>query len=130
MIPDNAPEKAHELLNGTTPGPWGVDHDHAWEPGVWSPDGIVFGPYYDREDMEQWEAGSDADLRLAAAAPTLAAIVAGLREEWGIEERHEYTGEWHWHSTYPDHESAHSAVNGMSHFRVARRYVTEPEKIK
>ena len=56
--------------------------------------------------------------------------IAGMREEWGVEERHEYTGEWHWHSTYPDRESACDAANGMDHFRAVRRYVTEPEEIK
>ena len=53
--------------------------------------------------------------------------IAGMHEEWGVEERHEYTGEWAWHSTYPDRESACDAANGMTHFRIARRYVTEPE---
>lgn len=55
-------------------------------------------------------------------------LLDGMREEWGVEERHEYTGEWAWHSTYPDRETARNAVNGMDHFRTARRYVTTPEE--
>ena len=136
------PDQARALLDGTTPGPWEVDHDHAWAPGVWSPDSIIFGPYYDREDMEQWEGGTPADLRLAAAAPTLAAMVAGMREEWGVH----VTGypkniadwreicdtpadstEW-----FSDEEAAEDFATEREDegfdTRIIRRYTTEPEE--
>lgn len=130
------PDKAGDLLAGTTPGPWEVDHDHAWEPGVWSPDGIVFGPYYDREDMEQWEAGNAADLALAAAAPALAAMIAGMREEWRAELQGAEGG-WH---VLPDHKGREwggrewaGAIAAQWHsdgfrVRLVPRYVTEPEE--
>lgn len=124
------PDQARRLLDGTTPGPWEVDHDHAWAPGVWSPGSIVFGPYYDREDMEQWEAGSDADLRLAAAAPALAAMLAGMREEWGVSCGGEKPGAW-----WASREEADQCAKRMSiciHYPlpivVVRRYVTTPEE--
>ena len=127
MILDNAPEKARELLNGTDPGPWEVDYDGAWEPAVWSPDAIVFGPYHDREDMEQWEAGSHANLRLAAAAPTLATIVAGMRPEYRTEE---------WQGSYPGWVPASPWTaekpvgNPGPNTRIVRRYITEQEEIQ
>ena len=119
------PDQARRLLDGTTPGPWEVDHDHAWAPGVWSPDGIVFGPYYDREDMEQWEAGNAADLRLAAAAPVLAAMIAGMRAEYRTEEwQGSYSG---WVPTSPWIAEKPVGSSGP-HTRVVRRYVPEPEE--
>ena len=136
------PEEARALLDGTTPGPWEVDHDHAWEPSVWSPDCIVFGPYYDREDMEQWEAGNAADLRLAAAAPVLAALAAGMHEEWGVHVTGYPKNIADWaelcdspedHITWlPDEEAAEDFAveredDGFD-TRIVRRYVTEPEE--
>ena len=113
------PNKARDLLDGTTPGPWFFDDDMA---------GTVhtIGPIVPAGT--EIECTTD-DAALAAHAPDMAAMIAGMREEWGVEERHEYTGEWSWHSTHPDRESACNAVNGMDHFRVARRYVTTPEEI-
>lgn len=142
MIPDNAPEKARELLDDADPGPWEVDYDGAWEPAVWSPDGIIFGPYFDREDMEQWEAGSAANLRLAAAAPTLAAIVAEMHEEWGVEWPADEDGTPQTTWGMPDRDYAesyarylrddpHRLLDGLdpSAIHVVRRYVTKQEKI-
>ena len=112
------PEEARELLKNTTPGDewhyqvkWG--HVQYIEPVAVIPGGEV--------DV------TEEDAALIVAAPIMAAMIAGMREEWGVEERHEYTGEWTWHSTHPDRESACNAVNGMDHFRIVRRYVTEPE---
>lgn len=123
------PDEACDLLDGTTPGPWEVDDDHAWAPGVWSPEGIVFGPYYDREDMEQWEAGSAADLRLAAAAPTLAALAAGMRPEYRAEQQ-VHVGVWLPICGWYDHYTAQffATVVGEGVTRVVRRYATTPEE--
>ena len=125
------PEEARRLLDGTTPGPWEVDYDHAWEPGVWAPDSIVFGPYYDRQDMEQWEAGSAADLRLAASAPAVAAMIAGMREEWGVHYRRRYENagrtEWGW-VTREDAERSIRLMSSAYVCGIVRRYVTKPEE--
>lgn len=145
MIPDNAPEKARELLDGADPGPWEVDRDDAWEPAVWSPDkpavwspgkpavwspdGIVFGPYRDREGMEQWEAGSHANLRLAAAAPTLAAIVAGMHTEYAVSLSDGTPVGVGW----GDYDTALEDMNAWRQdgydAHIVRRYVTGQEKI-
>ena len=132
MPADKAPEKARELLNDADPGPWEVDYDGAWEPAIWSPDGIVFGPYHDREDMEQWEAGSDANLRLAAAAPTLAALVASMREEWGVEwdDDPDNPPDWGFATRAAAElwEKMHRH-RGPKRGHIVRRYVTKQEKI-
>ena len=87
--------------------------------------------------MEQWEAGSDANLRLAAAAPTLAALVAGMRTQY----RAEYQladGAWAvydvekcdgWTTVYgfARGHAAKLARTGAA-VRIVRRYVTEQEE--
>ena len=121
------PDKAIDLLHGTTPGPWGVEYDHDWAIGISAPEGIVFGPYYDQEEMEQWETGSDADLRLAAAAPVLAAMIPGMREEWRAEFQAADDKKWYplteWAEGEPDRRPWNVAPT-----RIVRRYVTEPEE--
>ena len=113
------PEEARDLLDGTTPAEdWWYSVKGGWVRHL-EPVGIDAAGELDV---------SEDDAALIVAAPALAAMIAGMREEWGVEERHEYTGEWHWHSTYPDRESACDAANGMDHFRVVRRYVTTPEE--
>ena len=127
VMPDKAPEKARELLNDADPGPWGVEYDRDWAIGISAPEGIVFGPYYDQEEMDQWETGSDANLRLAAAAPTLATIVAGMRPEYRTEE---------WQGSYPGWVptspwAAEKPVGDPGpNTRIVRRYVTEQEEIQ
>lgn len=114
------PDQARALLDGTTPGDeW--HYQVKWgsvqyiEPVTATPGGEV--------DV------TEDDAALIVAAPDMARMIAGMREEWGVEERHEWTREWAWHSTHPDRESACDAANGMPHFRIARRYVTKPEEI-
>ncbi|QDF20217.1 hypothetical protein SEA_BRAN_57 [Corynebacterium phage Bran] len=123
------PDEARDLLDGTTPGPWEVDTESTVEASIWSPSVIVIGPYYDREDAERWETGTPEDLRLAAAAPVLAAMIAGMREEWGIVAtymgRHEVE-EWGF-DTRDGAESVGTTL-GVEH-RIVRRYVTNEEEI-
>lgn len=126
------PDEARALLDGTTPGPWewceGKDQNGEFV-ALCGPDGADALRTWDGDLYASGVHGTNADKALAAA-PDMAHMIAGMREEWGVEERHEYTGEWAWHSTHPDRESACNAVNGMGHFRVVRRYVTEPEEIE
>lgn len=126
------PDEARVLLDGTTPGPWEVDHDHAWEPGVWSPDSIIFGPYYDRQDMEQWEAGSGADLRLAAAAPALAAMIARMTPEYRAEYYEAALDKWvlvtGWTTEYDARYALRPGIFRAAETRIRIRYVTEPEE--
>lgn len=134
------PDEARALLDGTTPGPWEVDTESTVEASIWSSSVIVVGPYYDREDAERWETGTPEDLRLAAAAPALAVMVAGMREEWGVTcevmagpttFKH---AEWVDSDGHPlSHHTAWLLARGKEragyeNVRIIRRYVTEPKE--
>lgn len=48
--------------------------------------------------------------------------------EFGVQEKIEDTDRWYdFADAYPDYESARAAVNGMEHFRVVKRAVTDWE---
>ena len=65
------------------------------------------------------------------AAPTLAAMIAGMRAEYMALNRADENGEWHqvtpWSTEWPFH-TGH--VPDPRFDKVIRRYVTEPEEIK
>ncbi|WP_207760621.1 hypothetical protein [Mycolicibacterium sphagni] len=67
---DDVAARARVALEGVTEGPWTVDET---DPGVWSPDEIVFGNYTARDDFDSpsWEDGKPADLAFIAAARSL-----------------------------------------------------------
>lgn len=82
------PDKARDLLEGTTPGPWEwrEGKDQAGEfVSLRGPDGVT-------DALRTWDGdlyasgvdGTDADKALVAAAPTLAAMIAGMRTEYAI----------------------------------------------
>ena len=82
------PDQARRLLDGTTPGPWewceGKDQNGEFV-ALRGPDGVT-------DALRTWDGdlyasgvhGTNADKALAAAAPTLAAMIAGMREEYAI----------------------------------------------
>ena len=50
--------------------------------------------------------------------------------EFGVQEKIEDTGRWYdFADAYPDYESARARANGMEHFRVVKRAVTDWEVI-
>ncbi|MGV3114109.1 hypothetical protein ACEE18_05760 [Corynebacterium freneyi] len=128
---DMTPEEARRLLEGTTPGPWewreGKDQGGEFV-ALSGPDGADALRTWDGDLYASGVHGTDADKALAAAAPTLAAMIAGMREEWGVslpDGRLVGTG-W---GTYD------TALEDMKAWRrggyvacIVRRYVTEPEK--
>ena len=97
----------------------------------------------DAESYASWVEGTPEDLSLAAAAPTLARMVAGMREEWGVHvtgyprniadwwelcDRTEDRITW-----FPDEEAAEDFAveredDGFD-TRIARRLVSKPEEI-
>ena len=120
------PEEARDLLDGTTPGPW----KWRWDAGLLS----VF-------DVEEEPVAIDLDVGdsdLIAAAPDMAAMIAGMREEWGAERQ--VRGRWvrivfALNTIWTDDRAiAESAVDDCQVLgiptRIVRRYVTEPEEIK
>lgn len=52
------------------------------------------------------------------------------RIEYGVQEQIEDTDRWYgFADAYPDYDSARAAVNGMEHFRVVKRAVTDWEVV-
>ena len=114
------PDEARRILDGTTPGPWFFDD---------AVDGRVLkiGPIAPLG--YQLDCSTD-DAALAAAAPALAAMIAGMREEWGIVTtylgRHEVE-EWGFDTREHAESDARMELNPT---RIVRHYVTKPEEIK
>ncbi|MGV0868730.1 hypothetical protein [Corynebacterium kalidii] len=51
--------------------------------------------------------------------------------EFGVQEKIEDTDRWYdFADAYPDYKSARAAVNGMEHFRVVKRAVTDWEVVE
>lgn len=51
--------------------------------------------------------------------------------EFGVQEKIEDTDRWYdFADAYPDYESARASVNGMKHFRVVKRAVTDWEVVE
>lgn len=132
------PDQARALLDGTTPGPWHVDPLHSGE--VLSPENHWLAGTYETEGQFTADelARAQADTRLIAAAPTLAAMIAGMRPEY----RAEYQaagGRWfpvphccncggeEWGTKEQAERNAAAWKADDYAVRVVRRYVTEPE---
>ena len=114
------PEEARALLDGTTPGPWFFDDDMAGRMHKIGP--IV-------PAGTELECTTD-DAALAAHAPDMAAMIAGMREEWGVAVT--YPGlsevvEWGF-GTRDGAEAEGESLD--TEYRIVRRYVTEPEVIE
>ena len=130
------PDQARALLDGTTPGPWewreGKDQNGEFV-ALCGPDGADALRTWDGDLYASGVHGTNADKALAAAAPTLAAMLAGMREEWGVAVT--YPGlaevvEWGYSQAgaLEEVELASTAFGAES--RIVRRYVTEPEAVE
>ena len=139
------PDKAGDLLAGTTPGPWewreGKDQNGEFV-ALCGPDGADALRTWDGDLYASGVHGTYADKALTAAAPTLAAMIAGMREEWGVHVTGYPKNIADWaeicdspedHITWlPDEEAAEDFAveredDGFD-TRIIRRYVTEPEE--
>lgn len=118
------PEEARALLEGAAPGEW-----------QWDDTGNVAAV-----DGDGWEHVADyvyeEDGALIVAAPGMAAMIAGMREEWGVSYRwgNDDTDriEWgkdtrdeavKWARKLENHTGSRAYVSG-----IVRRYVTTPEE--
>ena len=119
------PEEARALLKNTTPGPWHVDPHHPGD--VLSPENHWLAGTYETS-------AGFTDAALIAAAPTLAAMIAGMHEEWGVVWPADKTGpEWiAWGFTTIEDAYEHTrdmtVPEGAPDVRIVRRYVTTPEE--
>ena len=121
------PEEARDLLDGTTPAEdWWYSVKGGWVRHL-EPVGIDAAGELDV---------SEDDAALIAAAPVLASMIAGMREEWGAERQ--VRGRWvrivfALNTLWTDDRAiAESAVDDCRDLglpaRIVRRYVTELEE--
>ena len=121
------PEEARDLLKGTTPGPWGY-YSPRGKDGHYDP---VFG---DVPGDEIALVKRPADWHLIAAAPALAAMIAGMRVEWSRQALISGDPEWHpirWCRSREEAERTYwtrSLPSGATvEYRLVPRYIIEPE---
>ena len=123
------PDEARALLDGTTPGPWVRRRDADGNP---TPVVVSAGPTDRHHIMTAEPAASperqQADTALIAAAPALAATIAGMRPEYAVRlpDGRSVGAGWGTYATALEDMSAWR--RGGYDARVVRRYVTEPEE--
>ena len=118
------PDKARDLLDGTTPAEdWRYSVKGGWVRHL-EPVSIDAAGELDV---------SEDDAALIAAAPTLAAMIAGMRAQYGVEVQRA-NGDWlppySWHDSPEQARICVTAlhVRHTANRRLVRRYVTEPEE--
>lgn len=127
------PDEARWLLDGTTPGPWLSDLDR----NIDEPSGIYAVVAQDggfSARLVADEISEEADTALITAAPTLAAMIAGMRPEYAVQVRR--SGRWQYSRDEDDFRWQDLAVQMVradrdhpgEETRLVRRYVTEPEE--
>ena len=125
------PDEARRLLDGTTPGPWewreGKDQNGEFV-ALCGPGGSDALRTWDGDLYASGVHGTDADKALAAAAPTLAAMIAGMREEYAIEHQHTPGGQWHQVTGWSHETPLNDGHTLNPDERLVRRYVTTPEE--
>ena len=130
------PDEARRLLDGTTPGPWewreGKDQNGEFV-ALSGPAGADALRTWDGDLYASGVHGTNADKALVAAAPTLAAMRANMREEWGVSYRLIHKNEKRTTWGFPTRAAAEewekkSRNSGSDRERIVRRYVTTPEE--
>ena len=120
------PEEARWLLDGTTPAEdWWYSVKGGWVRHL-EPVGIDAAGELDV---------SEDDAALIVAAPTLAAMLAEMRAQYGVEVQRA-NGDWlppySWHDSPEQARTCVTAlhVRHTANRRIVRRYVTTPEEIE
>ena len=125
------PDEARRLLDGTTPGPWewreGKDQNGEFV-ALCGPDGADALRTWDGDLYASGVHGTNADKALVAAAPVLAAMVAGMRTEYAIEHQHTPGGQWHQVTGWSHEPPLNDGHTLAPDERIIRRYVTTPEE--
>lgn len=128
------PEQARKLLAGITPPPWEFDSSTYQE--VDCPEATEFwaNGRKGRQVAEQTTINRHLDeternFNLIAAAPDMAAMIAGMRTEYAIEYQPNPDSQWHriseWSEEYP-------LIDGEElkpRERIVKRYVTAPQPL-
>lgn len=114
------PDEARNILNGTTPGPWFFDYD--MNDRIYNIGPIV--PYDNEIDC------TTEDATLAAYAPDMATMIAGMRPEYAVSlsDGTPVGSGWGTYETAQEDMDAWRKDRYDAH--IVRRYVTEQEKVK
>lgn len=130
------PEEARQLLEGTTPAPWKAEI-LSYEQPPYLGEFVEFWvtAHNNKElvnvyDIPEWHANEiGRNFTLMAAAPDMAAIIAGMRAEYTVEYQPKPGSQWHrvseWSEEYPliDGEELNPRE------RIVKRYVTAPQPL-
>lgn len=146
---DITPKQAQELLEGTTPAPWEVEtvpEMRYYDGETWETPGKIV-VHADEEQLfvaadefvgdEGDEHDNEKNVRLAAAAPTLARMVAGMQLEYIFQEKVPSAGPWKRilsTTTWPLDHCQYLLARMQSElpkkeYRLTRRLVSNPEEI-
>lgn len=71
----------------------------------------------------------EAELEIEGAAKDMAAMIAGMREEYAIELQLDPGGQWHQVTGWSHEAPLHDGHTLAPDERIVRRFVTEPEEI-
>lgn len=127
------PDQARRLLEGATPGPWewceGKDQSGEFV-ALCGPDGAPALRTWDGDLYASGVHGTEADKALAAAAPALAAMAAGMHAEYRAEQQSD-GGAWLPICGWDELDAARFFAEhlGDGATRIIRRYVTPEEEI-
>ena len=141
------PEQASQLLDGTTPGPWGFDTQTYEEPCY--PELVVdfqVTTHNGNQVAVQTDFDSDAyesgrNFNLIAAAPDMAAMIAGMTTEYAVQGKAPNSDEWitlsQWSEELPSSELELGITltyedTGETYqvdTRIVMRYVTAPQPL-
>lgn len=130
------PEEARQLLEGTTPTPWTVNTET-----YQTRRGLAVADFWITDRYDRQVAGQDVterhreetenDFSLMAAAPDMAAMIAGMRTEYKMEVRDQH-GKWH-HGGWTDDPARcfEPSFFGLkiTACRLVRRYVISPQPL-
>lgn len=130
------PEEARQLLDGITPAPWKAEI-LSYEQPPYLGEFVEFWvtAHNNKElvnvyDIPEWHANEiGRNFTLMAAAPDMAAIIAGMRAEYTVEYQPKPGSQWHrvseWSEEYPliDGEELNPRE------RIVKRYVTAPQPL-
>lgn len=128
------PEEARQLLDGITPAPWEVESWNKQEVGWPEVTDFWITSHNDKqvaaqETIERHFDETESDFNLMAAAPDMAAMIAGMRTEYTVEYQSPADSQWHrvseWSEEYPliDGEELNPRE------RIVKRYVTAPQPL-
>lgn len=137
------PEEARQLLEGTTPGPWKAEI-LSYEQPPYLGEFVEFWvtAHNNKElvnvyDIPEWHANEiGRNFTLMAAAPDMAAMIAGMTAEYAVQVRR--SGEWQWSRDEDDFRWQPLTVQMVradrdhprEETRIVMRYVTAPQPLE